>query len=481
MESGGSTRTGHSGGFARFARNSAFFTLGSVAGKIIAVVVVPVLTRLLAPAEFGRYDVLTTLSTALTSIAVLGLDVASTRLYPLEKDHRGLFGTWSVISLAVGVPVAVTLTVAGPAMSRALFGTDALAIGFAFVGVSVLGNLFQVVGLTALRNEGRPLLYAGVSSGAFVTGGALIITLVTWTQSANAAMAGVAGGMVVGGASAIIVTRKVTIGRPSTEARRALFRLGLPLVPALTATWVSEFVNRAILLGVAGSAEVGYLSVALRFGSVGLLFVTGFQLAWQPRAFALGESAEGLQGVAADARRIVIASSAAMLPVGLLAPELMTLVSGTEYLSAVPAVGLSLTQAIGFALFIVATMPASISQRMRDVGLAAGLASVTSVLANLLLAPLWESTGTALALVIGQLAGVGLAIALSRHAVRVPLDWPRMIVVSTSAASLMSIATLVDGVPLVVRAGLGAVFVGVLWLEGGLGELLAYARRRFSG
>ena len=87
----------------------------------------------------------------------------------------------------------------------------------------------------------------------------------------------------------------------------------------------------------------------------------------------------------------------AVVPLALLAPELVRLVGGTPYLPAVPAVGLLLVQSIAFALYLVATMGSALVHRMRDLGLSATIGALLGIAVNVWFAHLWGSTGTAAA------------------------------------------------------------------------------------
>ena len=60
----------------------------------------PFLTRILGPAEFGRLDVLNALVSAAVLTLLLGLDVAATRLaFDIDATARGrLFSTWYLIN-----------------------------------------------------------------------------------------------------------------------------------------------------------------------------------------------------------------------------------------------------------------------------------------------------------------------------------------------------------------------------------------------
>jgi len=466
------------GGFARLIRTSAVFALGSVTGKVVGLVLLPFLTRWLSPEGFGQLDVLSTLATTITSIAVLGLDLAATRLFaelPLEGQRR-LFGSWMVIAAVVLVPIVAVLGLGASTISQALFGTTGLSLGVAMVALYAAGNLYQVVGLTALRNQGRAVTYALVSTAAFIANGVVVLVLVHRQPTADAAMTGMAIGVAVGGLGAIVMSHSLVMHRPSVAMSRSLLRLGLPLVPALATTWVGEFANRAILLGTGGSSEVGFLSVAVRFGSVGVLVVTGFQLAWLPQAFAQGRTPAGLARIASDAKRIVVAVCVALVPMAVLAPELLRLVAGPAYRDALPAIGFSLVTTIGLALFVVAGMPSSLSRAMGDLGLAGTVGALAGVAANIGFSRWWGATGTSAALATGQFVGVAILLVIGRRRAAVPLQWGLIALTAGAGVAVALVCTLIHDLPLLARIGVGALFAAVLVVDGSARDLAAFVR-----
>src|SRR3954454_5797576 len=101
-------------GFGRLSRDSLVYSLGAFAGKAAALILVPILTRVLSTDDFGRLDVLSALTSALISVLLLGLDTAALRqFFDLEsEDDRGeLVTTLMVLLLAATVPVCVVLVV----------------------------------------------------------------------------------------------------------------------------------------------------------------------------------------------------------------------------------------------------------------------------------------------------------------------------------------------------------------------------------
>lgn len=449
-------------GFRRLARDSAVYASGSVAGKAIGLLLLPIVTRVLGPADFGRLDVLSTLQSAATSVLLLGLDTGATRLYPdLGRDgRRRMFGSWLALTAGLAVPAALTLALFRDPVSRLLFGTDAHGTAVAFTALAILGATVQLVALTVLRNQGRPPAYAAVSAGTLAVNGVLVVALLSWQAEVTVVLASMAVSMSLGGVVGLAVAGRRAFGAPEGEVTRRLLRLGLPLLPAVAATWVAEFANRAILLWSAGPVEVGYFSVAARFASVALLVVVGFQTAWQPRAFADGgHDPAALRRVADDGYRIMASVAGAVVVLAVGSPELVRLAAGDRFSAALPAVGFSLVFALGLAAYHVVTMPSALTRRMRDLGLAAGVAAGTGVALNLGLAPRAGSAGTAAAVAVGQFAGVGVGMALARSQARVPYDGARIALVTVGAAACALAATLpTGGAPVALRVVLATGF-----------------------
>ena len=154
--------------------------------------------------------------------------------------------------------------------------------------------------------------------------------------------------------------------------------------------------------------------------------------------------------------------AAGVVALATFSPELIIIVSGAAYTDALPAVGLSLVFALGFAAFQVVTMPSAISRRMRNLGLAAAIAACSGIWLNLWWAPAHGSTGTAAAIAVGQFAGVGAGIALAREHAPVPYQWGRMVFVTAVAAAYSCAITLPGGVTAVAGRGLLAVVVILL-------------------
>lgn len=456
--------------FARVARDSLLFATGPAIGKAMAIVTLPVLTRTLGPSAFGQLDILSTLVSVAISVLLLGIDAAAIRL---DADHGDAdraehFATWFVLASMIVLPFGVALFILRDVLSNAFFGSTDLAGAFGLAAIAIVAGTYQYLTSTVLQLQRRPLAYAYVVGGTLVVNGVLAVVFVLSARSVTSVMLAMSASLCVGTIVGALLARADLGARPTRRAARSLLRMGLPLAPAATLIWVGEFVNRFVVLRVSGASQVGFLSVGLRFASIGALAVTGFQLSWQPHAYSISTQPTGLRRVADEGRYVIACVATTIVVIGVVAPELVRVVSGTAFSGAVPVVGGCLGAVLGSAVLLVAVMPCAIDRNMRRVGVATGIAPVVAMLGVLVLAPSHGAVGAAVALTLGQFTGAAIAVALGRSST-LKFRWNRTIVVCAAALVVVFAATSESALSSVGgRVALFLGFVAVLAFEGSL-------------
>ena len=273
-------------GFRRLASDFTLFSVGGLAGKFIGVLLLPVLARMLSTTDLGRFDVLSTLTSVLVSALLLGLDVSTLRLFfddASESTRARFIGSWLALLSTTTVVAVTVIVVARNAISTALFGTTHFGAAVALTALAFAGGSAHYFALTVCRMRGRPKTFTSLTIGLLGLYGVLTITLlVVWERSATAAMTGLAVASVVFGLVGLHTVVRMGIGRPDGAAMRQIARVGLPLAPGVIALWGAEFAHRAILLTETNATQVAYFSVAIRFGSIGVLAGTALQFGVAP-------------------------------------------------------------------------------------------------------------------------------------------------------------------------------------------------------
>lgn len=424
---------------------SALYAVGSLVGKVVGVLLLPIVSRSLTPAAFGRLDLLSTLSSSASAIGLLGVDFAATRLHPdLDEDDRHrLAGSWLVLAIGTVIPLALGSIALRRSVSTFLFDTPALGTSVGLVGVIVASTVLQLVGLTLLRSQGRPTLYAWISGGTLGAYGLLAVTFLALEPRVESVMWAYAISQSLGAAVALLASLSGRLGPPSRAMTARLIRLGFAALPAMAAVVSGDVLQRIVLLSRGGDAEVGYLSVAVRFGSVVLLGVVGFQLAWQPAAFN-AKGAE-LRARLREGEHMLAMLAVMALGTAVVTPEAVNLVAGEEYRGAVAAVGYMLIFGLLYGVFQVVTMPSALAHRPGDISIAAVTGVATALGISLLVARHWGATGTAAAMAVGQGVAVVAAGWLAAQLAGARHDLRRLAWLSIAPAALIMAATVPDG------------------------------------
>lgn len=488
-ESGASADAGdhlaqpHLPGFRALANQSALYATGGLTQKLAGLLLVPLLARVLTPAEFGRLDVLSTMGSTLTGVAVLGLDVVVTRRWADADDagRRSAFATWLGVALLVGGLLLLALGLLGAPISDVLFGDGAASWGVRLAGAYALVNLLQTVGLTALRNQERARAYAATSVVTVVSNLALVALLVLVLRSETGVMLGITASAGVGAVISLALTRHLVIHRPSRAEGRDLLRGALPLVPGIGLTLGGDLAIRFLLLASAGEVQVGYLSLAVRFSGVGLLVITAFQLAWQPRAYAIARQPGGPARLGEDAAAIVLLLTTITAAMAAISPELLRLIGGADYGDALSAVGCALLIPMGVMAVLVTTLPSAIENRMGDLGIATAVAAATSIAVTAAAAPRFGAAGAALAVAGGQAVGAATALYLGRRArvLAVPHRSSVVLIACLGMALTVVVTVPEGGAPAPIRGALLLAFaaVVVIWERPALRSAAGMLRR----
>jgi hypothetical protein len=118
-------------------------------------------------------------------------------------------------------------------------------------------------------------------------------------------------------------------------------------------------------------------------------------------------------------------------------------------------------------LFTVAGMASALARTMGDLGLAAGVGVAVGLAANLVLARVAASGGTAAAMALGQSVAVVLAARQGQRRLPVGFGWARIaFLCGLTAAAVLIVTAVPGGTSVAARCVVATAFVIALWGEG---------------
>jgi O-antigen/teichoic acid export membrane protein len=341
-----------------FARHSVFYLIGSAVAVLAGVLMLPVYTRALTPADYGLLETALRFVSVCISIAFLGLRQAYVRFFfedASESWQKKL--TASLIIANFGIAFSVML----PLLVAASFVANKLGIS----GLTIFTSVFLALWLAfeATFMAGLAQLQVRLKSAQFVLAqGSRLILLI----SINFVLLHVfklglkgafVGNFVVALASGLVAAYLMLRSSGfifSLPALKKMARFGLPYIPTVAFGFVIANADRYAVIYFGMLASLGLLSLASKIGEMALMiFVGPVDNIWTPFAFAVHEDADGPRRIGALYTRYAALCVLLALTVSTLAPLLVGLLANDAYESAgslVPIV------AFGWVFAVLATL-----------------------------------------------------------------------------------------------------------------------------
>jgi O-antigen/teichoic acid export membrane protein len=430
------------------ARHSAIYGLGSLVSRFIAVLLLPVYTRYLSPADYGLIETLIALSAILTVLLAAGVKSAFFRFYFDEKDHAGQLRVirtsfWFTMVMAT-VGLAVGELLAGP-ISELLFDTSSHAnlVRATFIGLWAHVNYEQVTSLFRVEQRSVAYLIATLINLG-LTVGATLLLVVYWDVGPIGVIVGnFTGTLIV--YLGLLAYRREQLGLEWDRGLlREMNRFGMPLVPSALFLWVLNFSDRFFLVKLSGPREVGLYSIGVRMASGIILLLAAFRTAWPAFAYSIEDDDEAKRTYSFVLTYIVVVTSWMALGLGVLAPWLVRLLTTPAFYSAERVVAPLAFAAAAFGAYMVVVIGIGRVRKTRSNWVVTGAACVLNIGLNLLLIPPYGMIGAAIA-TIG--AYVTLFVGMAWRAQRVypvPYQWRRVATASGVAIAMTILGRGID-------------------------------------
>jgi O-antigen/teichoic acid export membrane protein len=430
------------------ARHSAVYGIGPLVARFLAVLLLPIYTRYLSPADYGLIETLIALWTVLSVLLAAGVKSAFFRFYFDEADEAGrrrVIRTSFWFTMASGTAgLAAGLALAGP-ISELLFATGEHSdlVRATFVGIWAHVNYEQITALFRVEQRSTAYLIATVIN-VVLTVALTVLLVVVWEQGPIGVIVGnFTGTLVV--YTGLLAYRREQLGLElDRPLLREMNRFGMPLVPSALFLWALNFSDRFFLVKLSGPREVGLYSIGVRVASAIVLLLAAFRTAWPAFAYSIEDDREAARTYSYVLTYLVAVTSWMALALGILAPWLVQLLTTEPFYSAERVVAPLAFAAALFGAYIVVVIGIGRARMTRSNWVITGAAAALNVVLNLLLIPPFGMMGAAAA-TIGAYATLFLGMAWRAQRVfPVPYQWRRVGTAFGAAAALTVLGRALD-------------------------------------
>jgi O-antigen/teichoic acid export membrane protein len=452
------------------------YGIGQFGRGLVIYLTLPLLTRLIGPAEYGAIAVMAAFISFTDVLSDAGLPAATFRFYHDSNDsayQSRVLGSSLVLFVTYALVMAAGVYVAAEPLSRWLLSGPGYA-GLFQIGAALMVALTLVSFCMILyRIQIRP-----VASSLAVL---FMVTVQTGLALAFVALYGLGAygywwGQLIGAVLTVLfmligLRRSLHFSLSIADMKR-LTTYALPLIPASLSMWALRLADRPLIEHFVGLQAAGIYDVGYKVASLLMVAITPFTLAWPPFAFAHMKDPD-----APDLYRDVLTAMATvctLLGIGIFAlrRELVLLFGSIKYVGAVSVVGWVVVGQIALALYLILSIGPRITKRTNQIAAVCAIAAVMNIALNILLLPRFGIVGAAFATMIAYVILAALVYAFGRRQFRFPLDFRRLGILLLAAMISIGCILLVEsyvprfGLALLLRVLSMPLFVGVLFATG---------------
>lgn len=335
-----------------FIKDSAIYVIPSFLSRGLSIILVPLYTRVLSPADYGSLDLLLIFASLVNLTIALEVSQGLARFYSTEKDPGKRItyassGFWFTVLcyslftvLLLSLSGRVSLLVMGRAGLDKVFRT-----GLFYIWADGILRLVQ----NQFRWELKSKYFAATSLIVLFTTAAAAIFM---TYQLSLGLLGLITGMLFGTLSGLVFAfwnlRKTFRFSFNFKSLKEMLLFSAPLVPSGISIFISRYIDRIIIRHFLTIEDLGIYSIAFRLASVVSLLMVGFQSALTPLIYSHYQEAETPKHLEKIFRFFVAFALIFYLLMSKFSYEILVLMTTPDYYSAaflvqimVPAILLS--------------------------------------------------------------------------------------------------------------------------------------------
>ncbi|MCU7495268.1 MAG: oligosaccharide flippase family protein [Ignavibacteria bacterium] len=270
----------------RLFKDTIIYSFGTILTRGIQIIMLPIYTRLLTPADYGVYDLLNILTGLVNVTVALEITQGFVRHYSdaaTEEERIAYSSTsfWFVLFMYC-IFLTSTLLFSFP-LSSLVLGKSYSPQIFVASMISIFGSGLFVF----LQNQLR--FYLKSKSFALVS---IIFTLVSYSSTVvflsvfKTGVVGIFWGLIAGYTVGNFLSWYMAKNHYrlvfNWNKCKEMLRFSIPLVPASIGTMIFLYIDRIAINSLMSKDELGLFGVAYRFSAIVTLVLSGFQIALGP-------------------------------------------------------------------------------------------------------------------------------------------------------------------------------------------------------
>lgn len=388
--------------------DSMIYGISGVVARLVGILIIPIYTRIFVPEDYGIINLINITFYLIGILMLCSMDNASHRWYydtDDEEDQKKTFGTWVWFQLSLSAVVAIIIILLSPVLIKAFFKEDAKPIYLILPAIALVTNILPQVITNWYRVRRKPVATVVFTiSQTIVTIGlsVLFVVVLRWH------ITGVFAALTISSTIFSLVALQQMQGwlhiKYFLKSRlQPMLKYALPFIPAAIAYWLLNSTDSYFLVYFKNKAEVGIFGIGAYIASGISLFTGAFQQAWIPFAFSImnEDNAKQVYATVFLLFGYVMGFLAAMLMI--FAPEILLVLTAPAYHDAAWVAGILGYNLVVIGFTSIASIGISIVKKPSSFGIAMMIATVVTIILDIILIPHYGKEGSAIATLAAQL------------------------------------------------------------------------------
>lgn len=460
-------------------KHSSIYGLGEILTRMASVLMLPVYTYYLRPADYGVIAILDLFTNLLAVVIGAGLASAVSRYHfeaKSDDERQGVWWTGLIFVALSGIVLVLPTWLGRHPISELTLGADVLD-GPEFYTLALCTmwcNCLDVVTSAYFRVRKWSLVFVLWAMFRLGLNLSLNLLFLNWGWGVRGILTGnlITGGVVLLVALAIVIP---SLGRPRFNAPvlRKLFAFGSPLIGTALLGMLMHEADRWILRNFASMSEVGVYSLAYRLGQgVNQLILLPFVSIWSVVIYEIAARKDAERVYAGVFSYYVKATGLLLLGASLFSRPIIAILSADDYAAAADMLPIICLGYMLFGLHDHFQVPAMVQKKTLSLLPVSLFATVVNIIANLVLVPIWAGQGAAWASVITFLSFSAFGLFRYRRIATYPYELKKCaVLVVAMSATYAAVRMTTGGFDVV-----SILVAGVVWLTWAFALFAADAR-----
>jgi O-antigen/teichoic acid export membrane protein len=404
----------------KWGRDYVLYGAGSAARQLASIIMLPIYTRHLSPADYGAVEICSLIVACMSLIAGLSLGEGIFRYFHTHYGAR-IVPTALLVGILSNGFGALLIVASAPLLAALFLGAGYSPTLVALFGLTLVAECCSSIPMCHMRVEGRAVLFFWIGILRLVLNVAFNVYFIVFAELGPL---GVVYGALASTTIVALVALPYTLARVrmhwSRDAAQALVRFGVPLSLANIAVFYLVSADRFFLEHFFSLAQVGVYALAARLAQGFLLICyEPFGQLWDAEKYRVWQRYRSVEPVQSVFRLLCANLLVGGAILSIFAPEIIGLLATPQFASAAEIAPILIGASILTSLAMFSRLGSLVSDQTRNVNRSAWISAIALTALALALVPRYGAIGAALAV----LGGAAVRATVDNHLARVAQDF----------------------------------------------------------